>query len=731
MVQAMTHPFHSENSYRFGPYEVDRRSGELRKHGVRVRLQEQPLQILMLLLAHPGEIVLREEIQSRLWPDNTSVEFDQGINAAIRRLRTALGDSAEQPRYVETVARRGYRFIAAVEPVRTGLPMEDSKPIMEPEGGQLDPGPPPSKEPEISAEISGPVRHGRRKAAIIMAACVIMSLATYSVRTHPRPPTRFETAIALPDRYTLAGKPALSPDSSKLVATVVGAAGPSQLWVRLLDSGEDQFFPQTTGAASPFWSADGESIGYFAGNEMKRISSSGGDVTRVFAVVGPSTGSWNRTGTILYTRGRGMPLFAVEVRGGKQGPVTRLAEGETLGHTSPHFLADGRHFVFLAPNVDERKSAVFLGSLDSLDRKLLLMGTSEVEYAAPDDLLFLRNGVVLAQRFDFDGARPAGPVRTIYDGPGKIASFSASANGALFLEMEAPTLQSNLTWRARDGHALGVEGVPGLYWQVSLAPDESAAAINMRGEFGDGRLYLLRFGKSGLTPITANEGNVLDAVWSPDSKSLVYQIYGRDKTRLMMRRLGGSQPKLLLDDGYSNYPDDWSPDGKWLLCRRTGNIVFALPSNRTGKPNILLESSGELDQLRFSPDGKWVAYNSDESGREEIYAARFPQMDQKRQLSQEGGCQPMWRNDGKELFYLGLDSKVFSVSLQAGSLESAGAPRLLFQSGIVVSCLLAQYGVTADGQKFLLIEPRRGANRATESAGLHLIRNWDAAVKPH
>jgi len=721
-------PFNAENSYRFGPYAVYPRSGELRKHGVKVRLQEQPLQILILLLARPGDIVLREEIRSQLWPDNTSVEFDQGINAAIRRLRVALGDSADEPKYVETVARRGYRFIAAVEPAQTALPMEDSEPVDGPERGQSDQGIPLLEEPELSAGRSGPVRHGWKKATrMIAAACVVVAVAPLVMRTHPR--HRFETGIALPDHYTLVGKPALSPDGTKLVAAVMDAARHSQLWVRLLESGKDWFFPQTAGASSPFWSADGESIGYFAGNELKRISSSGGGVTRVYAAVGPSAGSWSPTGTVLYSRGRGMPLFRVGVYGGGQGPATTLAEGETLGHRSPHFLADGRHFVFLASNLDERKSAVFLGSLDSLDRKLLLMGASEIEYAAPDYLLFLRNGAVLAQRFDFDRAQPAGPAKSIYDGSERIVSFAASANGVLFIEFGAPTLQSGLTWHARDGHALGTEGEPGRYWQVSVAPDESAAAINMPEGFGGGRLNLLRFGTPGLTPMTADEGHVLDAVWSPDSRSLVYQIYGRDKTRLMMRRLGQPDSKVLLDDGYSNYPDDWSPDGKWLLCRRTGNIVFALASDGTGKPHILYESDGELDQFRFSPDGKWVAYNSDESGREEVYAARFPEMDHMRQLSREGGCQPLWRKDGKELFYLDTDGEVHSVNLQAGSVVSAGAPRVLFQSGVVVSCLIAQYAVTGDGQKFLMIEP--AANGVTESVGLRLVRNWNSARKTH
>jgi eukaryotic-like serine/threonine-protein kinase len=727
LIEAMTPPFHREAFYRFGPYEVYPRSGELRKHGVTVRLQEQPLQILMLLLTRPGDIVLREEIQSKLWPDNTSVEFDLSINAAIRRLRSALGDSAEEPRYVETVARRGYRFIAAVEASQRALPVEDSKPVDKPKRGQPDPSIAQIEERELSGERSGAVRHGWKKAAVMFAAaCVIATVTALVMRSYPR--HRIETAIALPDRYSLVGKPALSPDGAELVAAVMDAARRSQLWVRQLESGKDQFLPQTAGASSPFLSPDGESIGYFAGNEIKRISSSGGSVTRIYAAVGPAAGAWSPTGTVLYSRGHGMPLFSVEVYGGRTGPATRLAEGETLGHKSPHFLSDGRHFVFLAPNPDERKSAVFLGSLDSLDRKLLLLGASEIEYAAPDYLLFLRNGAVLAQRFDFDRAQSVGPEMSIYGGVRRIASFSTSANGALSLEFGKPTLQSSLTWHARDGRAMGVEGEPGPLWQVSLSPDESAAAINMPWGFGGGRLNLLRFGKPGLTPVTANEsGHVLDAVWSPDSRSLVYQIYGRDKTRLMMRHLDQPDSKLLLDDGYSNYPDDWSPDGKLLLCRRTGNIVFALRSDGTGKPHILFESSGELDQFRFSPDGKWVAYNSDESGREEVYAARFPEMDHTRQLSLEGGCQPMWRKDSKELFYLGPDGKVFSVNLQTGSDVSAGPPRPLFQSSVVVNCLIAQYAVTGNGQKFLMIEPV--ANGVTESAWLQLLRNWNAAAK--
>ena len=310
-------------------------------------------------------------------------------------------------------------------------------------------------------------------------------------------------------------------------------------------------------------------------------------------------------------------------------PATRLAEGEVLGHTSPHFLSDGRHFIYLSPHADESKSALYLASLGSFERRLLLTGVTDIGYAPPDYLLFVRGGVLLSQKFDLarrelrgEAKRAAAPPRAE-----SIAAFSASANGMLVLQFGETGIRSDLVWRGRDGDLIGPAAAPGMYRQVSLSPDETSAALNLQKPGGESGIDVLRFDKQVRTAVVSSRERILDGIWSPDSRSLAYQVYGSQKTRIFIQALDGSAPKAVLDDGNSNYPDDWSPDGRHLLCRRTGNtVVTVAPDGSGAPPKVLLAGEHVIDQLKFSPDGKWIAYNSDESGRWEVYVARFPGM---------------------------------------------------------------------------------------------------------
>ena len=724
--------------YRFGPFELDARTGELRKGGVKVRLQDQPFQILKLLLDRPGEAISREQIQSLLWPDNTTVEFDHGINAAVRRLRVALADSAEEPRYIETLARRGYRFLIPVEHQSADSQPENAEAsTSEPENGagQGHTEPltvPPPKTPVTPPRGESPASRARtvRRVSLICAAVLVVgTLMFISVRTQVRQ-NASSSGILVPAGFKIIGRPAISPDGLQLAAAVEDAARHRQLWVESFQTGESRFLKGTDGAAGPFWSPNGQSLAFVAGNEFKRISLTWGGVERVYAAVTTLPGAWAANGTILFCPGPRMPLFTLESEHGTL-PVTRKEAGETLGHTSPAFVDDGQRFVFLVPNAAEQKSAVYVASVGSFDRKLLLTDASEIGYAPPDNLLYLRDGVLHARRFDFSRGVAIAQEKRVDLGAERahVNTFSMSMNGSLIVQFAVRDAKSDLVWRARDGTITGSAGQPGVRWQVTLAPDESAAAINERGPSGRGGIELWRFGGSSAATLTPDATHVLDAVWSPDSRSIAYQIYGREKTVLMVRRLDQPEPRVLLDDGYSNYPDDWSPDGKWILCRRTANIVFRIAPDGKSGPEILFNGDHLLDQLRFSPDGRWIAYNSDESGRAEVYVARFPKMDDVRQVSREGGCQPLWRKDGKELFYLNPDGKLFSVDFAHGPESKPAAPRQLFQSRVVVNAIIAQYAVTGDGNRFLLLEPHAGSEGEPSDQPLLLLRNWAARLQ--
>ena len=389
--------------YRFGPFQLEARSGELRKHGVRVRLQEQPLQILIMLLDHPGEVVLREEIERHLWHGGTTVEFDHGINAAIRRLRTALGDTAETPRYVETVSRRGYRFLAPVE--------ADPPAAIERAGDALasvDVGAEAPAALEVSREarvvvspapVAGLRFGGRRLLVSAASAVVLLAVAALVVARAVRRPAFSD--LLPPKGTTLVGGAVLSPDGSKLAAPVANASGATNLWIHSLASGADTILSVEGGVARPFWAPDGKSLAFFSDNQLKRIALPSGAPFRILAALAAGGGAWNRDDTLLFSPDRRGPLYRAGAYGGVGlDPVTRLAEGEVLGHASPHFLPDGRRFLYLAPNLDPGKSAVYLGSLNSLDRKLVLTGASEIDFAGPNRLLFIRGGALMAQSFE-------------------------------------------------------------------------------------------------------------------------------------------------------------------------------------------------------------------------------------------------------------------------------------------------------------------------------------------
>jgi len=246
-------------------------------------------------------------------------------------------------------------------------------------------------------------------------------------------------------------------------------------------------------------------------------------------------------------------------------------------------------------------------------------------------------------------------------------------------------------------------------------------------------LWLLPFDTNILSPITNESSDiVLDPIWSPNSLKLVYQIYLGNKTRIMILTLGERSPKVLLDDGRANFPDDWSPDGKWILGRRwvvMKSSVIQWAADGSAPPKVLLETMHRLDQFQFSPDGEWVAYNSDESGSWEVYVARFPSMSDPKPVSSAGGCQPIWRKDGKELFYIALDGKVMSVPLVMGATLQAATPEMLFPSNVPVECVRTQYAVGANGQKFLLVESEQTMDPLEAREPLHVVINWQATLR--
>jgi Tol biopolymer transport system component/DNA-binding winged helix-turn-helix (wHTH) protein len=739
--------------WRFGQFEVDLSTGVLRKSGLRIHIQDQPLRILGALLERAGELVTREELRERLWPSETFVNFERSLNAAVAKLRQVLADSAEQPRYVETVARRGYRFVA---------PVEATPALQETAGPPLH---------AIAGEPGGSISRRKREWRVWPAAALILfvlvSTGIYLLRRHLVSNTgAVSFAVPPPEGTRIHVASAVSPDGRKLAFVAVDTSGHRKLWVRTLASESLVRLDLTDGALFPFFSPDSQNIGFFADGKLKRIPASGGSPQTLCDQSQAAGGTWNQDNIILFSQvGR---LYRVSAAGGSATQVTPPdnTSGAIVMDAWPQFLPDGRHFVFCARvfrgRVNPTQTGILLGSLDSTSRQFLLAGRTRATVTPSGYLLFVRAGALLAQRLDLSRFQLVGEPLAIADNltvnmdrisnagiprsegdaevkaglPGIVpsAAFSVSDNGVLVYH-SAPPQKSELVWYSRDGKRLGTAGEPREYNQLFLSPDERLAAVSIRNDKMDRthwNIWLLHLDTNVLSRLTYGDGLDADPVWSPDSSKIVYGAYKAEegeKIDLMELTLGERAPRLFYTDGRANKPEAWSPDGRFFVFKREEQTILSLPILGDRKPAVRLDTPYAKGRFQFSPDGHWLAYMTTDSGKHEIYVSSFPDMSRTRQISTNGGCTPIWRKDGKELFYMEAPGSVMSVDVKAGFRLETSPPKMLFRTGegtlFTQNYCIGQYGVTANGQKFLLIEIARAP---IDDGRMHVVTHWDAAL---
>jgi hypothetical protein len=401
--------------------------------------------------------------------------------------------------------------------------------------------------------------------------------------------------------------------------------------------------------------------------------------------------------------------------------ATSLAQGET-GHLRPAFLPDGRHFLY-ATNGGGRAVpgvAIYLSSLDSTERKLIMRAdTANVVYAQ-GYLLFMRGSTLMAQPFDLHKleltgeAVPVGEeIRTLLT-PG-FGTFSASENGLLAFQSGEAGNRSQFTWFDRSGKQLAMLGDPAAYYNVEFSPDRRQLATMIRnGRLWD--IWIYAVGRSVRTRFTFGPTDHDEGIWSPDASHIAFAKYQNGRSDLYQKAVSGAgAEEALLEDDSPKIPSSWSPDGRYLLYDRfsgaTGWDMFVLPLFGDRKPFAFLQTQFNEFLGRFSPDGRWVAYSSNESGRSEIYVAPFPGPGGKWQVSTGGGAFPRWRGDGSEIFYLALDNKLMAATVNGkGAGMQVGAVRPLFNSHVQAArtSTNSSYDVSADGQRFLINAVRRG-----------------------
>jgi len=538
-----------------------------------------------------------------------------------------------------------------------------------------------------------------------------------------------ENAAFLPNSM-----PVLSPDGQRLAFTARDSSGKVLLWVRSLDSIQGQSLPGTEEAAYPFWSPDSRSLGYFAGGKLRKIEVSGGGPQVLADASNARGGTWSRNGMIVFAPSTNSRLFSVSTTGGQVSPVTSFdsSKGET-GLRWPYFLPDGQHFLYVARNPQQGSTLnAYTGKLNSTETKRLTATESGIWYAPPGYLLYMQNGTLLAQRFDADRLELSGepvPVaeHVITDTISQIPIFSASAGGALAYRTGGATSVQLIEYD-RTGKKLGPVAEPGNYRQIALSPDEKRLAIE-RPQIQQGTdLWLLELSRGVLSRMAIEPGTRTDPIWSPDGRTILFESIRNGATDFYQQKLGGGAEELVLQSpDKTKYVDDWSADGKFIVYH-TGfverPVIMLLPLSGDRKPKLFLQTPFRVDEAKVSPDGRWLAYESDESGRSEIYVQPFPGGGDRVRITPNGGCQPRWRRDTKELFYLGLDGTMMAVDLKAGAALEPGVPKSLFKTGIGVTPGFDQYVVTGDGQRFIAIV-------ATEQAPspITLVLNWTAGLK--
>jgi len=537
---------------------------------------------------------------------------------------------------------------------------------------------------------------------------------------------------------------ALSPDGRALVFSAGAVGGKPTLWLRLIDEVTAHPMQGTEGAIAPFWSPDGRWVGFFAEGKLNKIPRAGGAVQVIAEGVGLRDAfgaAWGRDNTILFSRGNN-PLYRVSAAGGALTAVTRLDESNSeASHRWPEFLHDGRRFLFTVRATAHR--GIFAGSLDGEVRKSLIRSDSSARYAPPGYLLYVAGDTLLGQAFNADRLELEGQPFTVAERVGRSlsseGSFSASSAGALAFSGALLRL-GRLTWFDRSGNALGFVGGEGDYPDFRLSPDDkrlAASLLDAKTNILDIWLNELAEGRSsrfsGASPFNAAP------VWSPDGRRIVFRSAPKGAIELYGRSAfggGREEPVLPLEAQRAAgmqmanfFPSDWSRDGLHIAFStpgsESGSYIWVLPLRDKARPLMLLASASDQMHANFSPDGRLLAYSSNESGRFQVYVQTFPLSDHKWTVSTDGGYEPRWRGDGREIYYLSEDRQLMAAQVGAG--PSFAVPRALFQTRVHagVEAFRTHYVPSQDGRRFLI---------QTQSGGsaphfITVLLNWTAGLK--
>ena len=483
-----------------------------------------------------------------------------------------------------------------------------------------------------------------------------------------------------------------------------------------MDSPTPRRIGGTEGAEHPFWSPDAEFVGFGAAEQrrLKKVDLSQGHVQNIYSIADSFLGAtWNQDGVIVFGPDNRVPLLRVSNSGGTPEPVTALDPARRENsHRWPHFLPDGRHFLYTARSDVRANTGILVGTLDTKDRTWLVEAQSNAVYAAPSYLLFVREGTLLAQRFDAATLKLSGEPFALAGNVSQnttsaSASFSISAGGRVVVYRTDVEQTRQLVWFDRSGAKLGSTVVEGAFDQLELAPDgKRAAMITADRDTGNRDIWLVDVTRGALTRLTSHPANDWFPVWSPDGAHVAFASDRNGMSTVYRKAADGSGPEELIptpNPGGTTFPDDWSADGRLLAVHVSTPLraldVRVVPTDDR-KPYGLAQSELQEQNAAFSPDGRWVAYVSDESGAPEVYVQALGKAGKQR-VSTSGGVQPRWRRDGRELFFINTAGKLMAVEVRAGDGPAGSPPVALFDACGPSTPQYRRYAVAPDGARSL------------------------------
>jgi eukaryotic-like serine/threonine-protein kinase len=532
-------------------------------------------------------------------------------------------------------------------------------------------------------------------------------------RARSAPAIRF--TIPPPAETSLQGMLALSPAGDTLAFVATGPDGRDRLLVRPLDAVEIRTLAGTEGAQFPFWSFDGRSIGFFADGKLKRVELSGGAPRILCDAASPRGGSWSPTGTIVFSANVGGQIQTVSETGGQPRVLAHLTSRKGEVYRWPVFLPDGRHFLYYIAYGDANVIGGYVTSLDSSEtHRILPDADAAVAYAPPGYLIYRSGDRLMSRPFDVGAMRSTGDASPIvedvwWDGISTLATgFSVSTSGVLAYQTGGLS-ESQLVLYDRTGKELGNVGSPAAHFEPLFSPDGRSVAVSRGVKQGSWltETWLADLGRGTMTRLPTEPGlNSVTAVWNPDGRRIAFasppsgDVFVRD-TR------NPDKPKLLFQLPAFSPLDDWSRDGRYIaydaIDWKTFRFDLWVRDLQTNTNRPLIATSSNEFGAAISPDGRRIAYVSDESGADEISVQTFPEGKDRQQVSVGGGTQPKWRGDGREIFYVSPDRKIMAIDVHPGEPFETGAPHALFATRILPLVEARNhYDVTADGQRFVV-----------------------------